>query len=73
MINLYNFMDGIDGLASVEAITATLSMAFLYGLMGFDNLIWAPLMLAASVSGFLFLTALLLEYSWGTLGAALSD
>lgn len=54
MINLYNFMDGIDGLASVEALTVTLSVAFLYWLMGLDNLIWAPLIMAASVSGFLF-------------------
>ncbi|MGX0891685.1 Fuc2NAc and GlcNAc transferase [Pseudomonas sp. ADAK2 TE3594] len=54
MINLYNFMDGIDGLASVEALTVTLSAAFLYWLVGRDNLIWAPLVMAASVSGFLF-------------------
>lgn len=54
MINLYNFMDGIDGLASVQALTVTLSAAFLYWLMGLDNLIWAPLVMAASVSGFLF-------------------
>jgi Fuc2NAc and GlcNAc transferase len=54
MVNLYNFMDGIDGLASVEALTVTLSIAFLYWMMGLGNLIWAPLMMAASVSGFLF-------------------
>ncbi len=54
MINLYNFMDGIDGLASVEALTVTLSITFLYWMMGFHNLMWAPLMMAASVSGFLF-------------------
>lgn len=54
MINLYNFMDGIDGLASVEALTVTLSAAFLYWLMGMEDLIWAPLIMAASVSGFLF-------------------
>ncbi|CAI8868969.1 Fuc2NAc and GlcNAc transferase [Pseudomonas sp. IT-P2] len=55
MINLYNFMDGIDGLASVEALTVTLSAAFLYWWMGFDGLVWAPLIMAAAVTGFLFL------------------
>ncbi|WP_232916990.1 MraY family glycosyltransferase, partial [Pseudomonas corrugata] len=54
MINLYNFMDGIDGLASVEALTVTLSAVFLYWLTGLGYLIWAPLVMAASVGGFLF-------------------
>ncbi|MFN3356348.1 MAG: glycosyl transferase, partial [Pseudomonas sp.] len=53
MINLYNFMDGIDGLASMEALAVTLSAAFLYWLTGMDSLIWPPLIMAAAVSGFL--------------------
>ncbi|MDR6956356.1 Fuc2NAc and GlcNAc transferase [Pseudomonas brassicacearum] len=53
MINLYNFMDGIDALASVQAITVTLSMSYLYWISGLDSLIWIPLILAAAVTGFL--------------------
>jgi len=33
LLNLYNFMDGINGIASVEAITTTVSMALLYLLL----------------------------------------
>jgi Fuc2NAc and GlcNAc transferase len=54
MLNLYNFMDGIDGLASAEAISVCIAMCFLYWLNGHTNLIWPPLILAAAVSGFLY-------------------
>lgn len=54
MLNLYNFMDGIDGLASVEAITACLGACLLYGLSAAAPLIWVPLVLAGCVAGFLF-------------------
>ncbi|MFJ4373772.1 glycosyltransferase family 4 protein [Pseudomonas japonica] len=54
MLNLYNFMDGIDGLASIEAICACLGACLLYWLTGFANLIVLPLILAAAVAGFLF-------------------
>lgn len=54
MLNLYNFMDGIDGIASVEAITTCLGACALYALAGADALIPAPLILAATVAGFLF-------------------
>lgn len=54
MLNLYNFMDGIDGLASVEAISACLGMCVIYVLFGADNLIWVPAVLAMAVAGFLF-------------------
>jgi Fuc2NAc and GlcNAc transferase len=53
MLNLYNFMDGIDGLASVEAISACLGICLVYWLSGVAELIWVPLILAASVAGFL--------------------
>lgn len=54
MLNLYNFMDGIDGLAGVEAITACCGAALLSGLAVSDTLAWlAPLGLAAAVFGFL--------------------
>ncbi|WP_226475223.1 glycosyltransferase family 4 protein [Pseudomonas sp. MWU16-30323] len=54
MLNLYNFMDGIDGIASVEAICACLGVCLLYWLAGLDHLIWLPFILAMAVAGFLF-------------------
>ncbi|WP_028620516.1 MraY family glycosyltransferase [Pseudomonas sp. Ant30-3] len=54
MLNLYNFMDGIDGLASLEAICACIGLALSYYLTGQDALMWAPLMLTMTVAGFLY-------------------
>ncbi|MDR0276660.1 MAG: glycosyltransferase family 4 protein [Paucimonas sp.] len=54
MLNLYNFMDGIDGLASVEAICATVGMCALYFASGHPQLIWPALILGMAVAGFLF-------------------
>lgn len=53
MLNLYNFMDGIDGLASVEAICACMGACLIYWLVGMNELIWIPLLLAMAVLGFL--------------------
>ncbi|WP_296255273.1 MULTISPECIES: MraY family glycosyltransferase [unclassified Pseudomonas] len=52
LLNLYNFMDGIDGLASVEAVCVCVGAALIYGLGGHYELIWQPLLLAAAVLGF---------------------
>lgn len=54
MLNLYNFMDGIDGLASAEAISVCLGICTVYWFTGFPELIWVPLLLGAAVAGFLF-------------------
>ncbi len=54
LLNLYNFMDGIDGIASVEAICVCLGGALLYYLVGLSQAMVAPLFLAAAVGGFLF-------------------
>jgi len=59
MLNLYNFMDGIDGIASVEAICVCLSAAVLIALSGPGEGaqaagVWLPLLLACAVAGFLF-------------------
>lgn len=54
MLNLYNFMDGVDGLASVEAVCVCLGMCLVCWLGGSIEIIWAPLALAIAVSGFLF-------------------
>lgn len=53
VLNLYNFMDGIDGIASVEAICVCLGACLLYWLSGFSGLIWLPVVLASAVFGFL--------------------
>lgn len=54
LLNLYNFMDGIDGIAATEAVTVGLSVAFvsLLGSPAADE--WLlPVLLAASALGFL--------------------
>jgi len=53
LLNLYNLMDGIDGIASVEAITVCAGGALLYVLIGIPALAVAPLLLAGAVAGFL--------------------
>lgn len=53
MLNLYNFMDGIDGLASAEAISVCLGACVVYGWCGHPDLIGVTLALAAAVAGFL--------------------
>lgn len=53
LLNLYNFMDGIDGIASVEAITVCAGGALMYALVGVPTAAAAPLLLAAAVAGFL--------------------
>lgn len=54
MLNLYNFMDGIDGIASVEAICVCLGGAALYLLADRPMLALLPLSLAAATAGFLY-------------------
>lgn len=52
-LNLYNFMDGIDGIATTEAITVCLGMACLAWGVGRTDLALAPAVLALAASGFL--------------------
>jgi len=57
LLNLYNFMDGIDGLASIEAITVCLGGLLLYILLKPDAAAQAwctPALLVMTVAGFLF-------------------
>jgi Fuc2NAc and GlcNAc transferase len=59
LLNLYNFMDGIDGIASVEAIFVCLGGALSYILLDIAGSTQptefvVPLLLAAAVAGFLF-------------------
>ncbi len=52
-INLFNFMDGIDGIASIEAITVTLAGGLLWALAVPGGSWWLALLLAAATAGFL--------------------
>jgi Fuc2NAc and GlcNAc transferase len=52
-INLYNFMDGIDGLAGVEAFTILLAAGVVFWPAGGTELCWLSWTLAAAVGGFL--------------------
>ena len=54
MLNLYNFMDGIDGIASVEAVTVCGGISLIYVLSGSTGILWGPMLLAAAVIGFLY-------------------
>jgi Fuc2NAc and GlcNAc transferase len=54
LLNLTNFMDGIDGIAAVEVITVSLCAVLLDQLTMPGELRWAtPLVLAAGAAGFL--------------------
>ena len=54
MTNLYNFMDGIDGLAGIEVVSVCLIMSMIYWITGFvPNDGAAVLLLATAASGFL--------------------
>lgn len=52
-LNLFNFMDGIDGLAAIESISICLGLVVIYLLDGQLQIIITPLLLAAAVAGFL--------------------
>jgi Fuc2NAc and GlcNAc transferase len=53
LINLYNFMDGIDGLAALEAVCVCSGAVLMYSISGCWSLAVMPLVLIAAVFGFL--------------------
>jgi len=53
LLNLYNFMDGIDGLASVQAVTACLGGGLLCLLGGHISQLWLSGLMLMAVAGFL--------------------
>lgn len=53
LLNLYNFMDGINGIASIEAISVCCGMSIVYWLSGHHSEALIPLLLSAAVFGFL--------------------
>lgn len=54
-VNLFNFMDGIDGIAAVELITVMIGGALAWALAGGGTEWSAAVLLAACVAGFLLL------------------
>jgi Fuc2NAc and GlcNAc transferase len=55
LVNLYNFMVGIDGIASIEAITVSFGGVVILLIVEPATLSWAaPALLIASVAGFLY-------------------
>jgi Fuc2NAc and GlcNAc transferase len=53
LLNLYNFMDGINGLAAVEAISVCVGMSFIYAWHNEGYLAHLPMILSFAVGGFL--------------------
>lgn len=53
MINLFNFMDGIDGLAASEAIVVCASAGFIMIFQGYYEMGTVSIILAGSVAGFI--------------------
>lgn len=55
MTNLYNFMDGINGLAALQAISVCISMTLIYWIHSTNtNAIHLLIIISASACGFLF-------------------
>ena len=55
MTNLFNFMDGVDGLAVVQSVVAALTLALWFGYKGSESLMLLNVCLAGAVIGFGFL------------------
>ncbi len=55
LLNLFNFMDGIDGIAASETVFVSCGGAYFTWLYGLENLSFISLVLAASTTGFLIL------------------
>lgn len=52
LVNLYNFMDGVDGIAASEAVFAAAAAALLLFASGASDLAWTCAALAAAAAGF---------------------
>lgn len=55
LINLYNFMDGIDGLAAVQGLVLFAGMALNFWYLGYAQWAWICLFILAAVLGFTIL------------------
>ena len=54
MVNLFNFMDGADGLAGLQSLVAALTLGFWFGSAGITELAILNFSLAGSVAAFLW-------------------
>lgn len=52
-LNLYNFMDGIDGLATMETVSVSLGLVLLAWVVGRNDLVLAPALMGLAALGFL--------------------
>jgi Fuc2NAc and GlcNAc transferase len=69
LINLYNFMDGIDGLAATEAIFFCLALAWLSSHGGVPTVTLLTLGMAFAVTGFLYFNLPPAKLFMGDLGS----
>lgn len=53
MVNFYNFMDGIDGLAATQAVVSGIALALFAKLVGNTFMFFPGLVLASTAAGFL--------------------
>ncbi len=70
LINAYNFMDGIDGIAATQAVTAGVGWCFIGYLFGADDISFFGGVLAASSLGFLVLNWQPAKIFMGDVGSA---
>ena len=71
MTNLYNFMDGIDGIAGGEAVSVGLAGGLLLWVAGQPELAFCAFLLAAASAGFLFWNWAPAKIFMGDVGSAL--
>jgi Fuc2NAc and GlcNAc transferase len=69
IINFYNFMDGIDGLAALQTIFVCLATAIIIGVQGANEEAFLLLCLAVTVSGFLLMNLPPAEVFMGDTGS----
>jgi len=54
LVNIYNFMDGSDGLAGLHTMLVSISICIIAYLSGVSFLVYLMIIIAASTSGFLY-------------------
>ena len=69
LLNLFNFMDGIDGIAASETIFVACAGAYFSWFNGLENLTYISLVLALSTMGFLILNWPLAKIFMGDVGS----
>ena len=70
LLNLFNFMDGIDGIAASETIFVSCSGAYFSWVNGFESLSFLSFLLAVSTTGFLILNWFPAKIFMGDVGSS---